>query len=57
MTGFNAEYLRQVAKGRRRLSAESAIRIERATHGAIRREDLRPDIFGQLRGENDQGAA
>ncbi len=43
--GFNAEYLRQVAKGRRRFSPKSAVLIEHATCGAITREDLRPDIF------------
>jgi Uncharacterized protein conserved in bacteria, prophage-related len=26
----------------------SALRVERATNGAVRREELRPDIFGPL---------
>lgn len=53
--GFNAEFLRQVAKGRRRVSPQNAIRIERATQGAVTRADLRPDIFGPV--EADRGAA
>jgi DNA-binding transcriptional regulator YdaS (Cro superfamily) len=32
-------------------------RISEATNGAIRREDLRPDIFGPLDGTGDKGAA
>ncbi|MBU2783587.1 helix-turn-helix domain-containing protein, partial [Acidithiobacillus caldus] len=35
--GFNAEFLRQVAKGRRRVSPQNAIRIERATNGLVTR--------------------
>lgn len=30
-----------------RVSAETAIAIERATEGKIKREQLRPDIFGE----------
>jgi hypothetical protein len=29
-----------------RFGAHTAIRIERATHGAVTRAELRPDIFG-----------
>ncbi|BDB12811.1 MULTISPECIES: transcriptional regulator [Acidithiobacillus] len=43
--GFNAEFLRQVAKGRRRVSAENAVRIELLTQGTVTRAELRPDIF------------
>lgn len=46
--GFNAEFLRQVAKGRRRFSPANAILVESKTNGAVRREELRPDIFGPL---------
>lgn len=53
--GFNAEFLRQVAKGRRRVSPHNAIRIESATNGAVTRADLRPDIFGPI--DTDRGAA
>lgn len=44
--GRNAEFLRQIAKGRRRPSPETAIQIEAATNGAVTREELRPDVFG-----------
>lgn len=33
--------------GRARISAETARQIERATDGAVRASDLRPDVFGQ----------
>lgn len=33
--------------GRARISAETARQIERATNGAVRACDLRPDVFGQ----------
>jgi DNA-binding transcriptional regulator YdaS (Cro superfamily) len=32
--------------GKSKPSAKNAIAIERATHGAITREQLRPDVFG-----------
>ncbi|WP_414041297.1 transcriptional regulator [Acidithiobacillus sp. M4-SHS-6] len=50
MLGLNAEFLRQVAKGRRRVSAETAIRIERATDGLVTRSDLRPDLWPKPEG-------
>lgn len=30
------------------VSAKSAIKIERATNGAVTRQQLRPDIFGEI---------
>lgn len=33
--------------GAERVSAETAIRIEKATGGKIKRQQLRPDIFGE----------
>lgn len=33
--------------GERQISAERAVVIERKTRGAIKREALRPDIFGK----------
>ena len=53
--GFNAEFLRQVAKGRRRVSPQNAIRIEMATHGLVTRAELRPDIFGPIDANPDRG--
>ena len=47
--GLNPEFLRQIAKGRRRASAKTAIAIEHATAGAVTREELRPDIFAAPR--------
>lgn len=47
-----AEYLRitptwlsLIMQGRRRASPELCIRIEKATGGLVKREELRPDIF------------
>ncbi|MBN6739766.1 helix-turn-helix domain-containing protein [Acidithiobacillus sp. MC6.1] len=34
--------------GKTRPSALTAIAIERATHGVVTRQELRPDIFGPL---------
>jgi len=55
--GVNPSLISQWKIGYRRISPETAIRIERATNGDITRADLRPDIFGPPSGENDQGAA
>ena len=38
-------WLYHIARGYRRTSAEMAIRIERATSGAVSRCDLRPDLL------------
>ena len=38
-------YLYLVAGGHRRASPELAKRIERASAGAVKKSDLRPDIF------------
>lgn len=38
-------WLYHIAKGYRRASPEMALRIERATSGAVTRADLRPDLF------------
>lgn len=40
------DYLWQIAGGHSRPSARLANAIERATNGAVKREDLRPDVFG-----------
>ena len=47
--GLNAEFLRQISKGRRKPSPETAIAIEHATSGQVTREELRPDIFAAPR--------
>jgi len=43
--GNSPEYLRLVAYGHRRASADLAVRLEKATAGGVKRADLRPDIF------------
>lgn len=49
--GRNPTYLRMIANGHRRASAELAIAIESATAGKVRCEDLRPDVdWAYLRG-------
>jgi DNA-binding transcriptional regulator YdaS (Cro superfamily) len=37
----------QWLQGHSRISAENAVLIERATGGAVTKEELRPDIFGK----------
>ncbi|WP_215844003.1 YdaS family helix-turn-helix protein [Acidithiobacillus montserratensis] len=54
--GFNAEFLRQVAKKRRRVSADTALYIEAATDGDISKSDLRPDYWPPEESQN-RGAA
>ncbi|WP_153940371.1 transcriptional regulator [Acidithiobacillus thiooxidans] len=54
--GVTPSLISQWKTGRRNISPESAIRIERATAGAVTRAELRPDIFGPLGGIRDQGA-
>ena len=49
--GVAPAYLYQMATGIRSVSPERAIEIEKATSGAIRCEDLRPDVdWAYLRG-------
>lgn len=47
--GTSPEYLWQVATGwrDRKPSIELAKKIEAATDGAVTRQDLRPDVFGE----------
>lgn len=40
----------------KRLPGERAIQIERALKGAIRREELRPDLFGKAEGDGEAAA-
>ncbi len=46
--GLNAEFMRQIAKSRRRASPTTAIAIEAATTGAVTREERKPDILASL---------
>lgn len=42
--GTSSGYLEQVAGGHRRAGPELAVSIERESKGAVRCEDLRPDV-------------
>lgn len=44
--GVSPGLVSQWVTGRTSVTAERAIEIERATDGAVRKEDLRPDIWG-----------
>ena len=49
--GVSLSYFSQMASGYRPISPERAISIEKATTGAVRCEDMRPDIdWAYLRG-------
>lgn len=49
--GVSDDYLYQVLTGRRSVRAERCIEIEKASGGAVRCEDLRPDVdWAYLRG-------
>lgn len=41
----STDYLRQVFNGYRKVGAVRAIDIENATNGAVKKHELRPDIF------------
>ena len=43
--GTNLAYMYQIANGDRQASPQLANRIHQATNGAVRREELRPDIY------------
>ena len=45
--GVRVQTIGRVANGRRDASPQLAIRVERATGGAVTRQELRPDIFGE----------
>ena len=43
--GVTPGMIYQWLSGRRRIGAETAVRIEQATNGAVHRSDLRPDLW------------
>lgn len=43
--GLTQGFIGHCETGRKRPSAETAIRIEQATHGSLTRAALRPDLF------------
>ena len=44
--GLSQQGVSYLLRNSDRIAAETAIAIERATNGEIRREQLRPDLFG-----------
>lgn len=46
--GVSQSLISQWKTGHRRISPETAARIERATNGLVTRAELRPDIFGPI---------
>lgn len=44
--GVTQGFVNHCEAGRKRPSAETAVRIEHATHGSLTRAALRPDLFG-----------
>jgi DNA-binding transcriptional regulator YdaS (Cro superfamily) len=49
--GTTERYLRKAISAKQRLGAELCINIDRESHGAVRCEDLRPDVdWAYLRG-------
>jgi DNA-binding transcriptional regulator YdaS (Cro superfamily) len=43
--GVSQQHISRLLGERQRITAETAIRIERATDGAVSRHDLRPDLY------------
>lgn len=48
--GTTHEYLRMIFTNQKKPGALMAVRIDKATGGAVTAEQLRPDIFGRLVG-------
>lgn len=47
--GISKTWMSQIISGRQPCSPELAVKIFDATSGEVRKEDLRPDIFGDTR--------
>lgn len=47
--GISRTWMAQIINQNKVCSAELAKAIEQLTHGEVRRVDLRPDLFGELR--------
>lgn len=46
--GISRTWMSLIISGRDTCSAEMAVAIHHLTQGAVRREDVRPDLFGAL---------
>lgn len=56
--GISSSYLSQLSSGLAPISLERCIEIEKATGGAVRCEELRPDVdWAYLRKSNSEEAA
>ena len=47
--GISRTWMSQIISGRRICSPELALAIEQLTLGEVKRVDLRPDLFGEMR--------
>jgi DNA-binding transcriptional regulator YdaS (Cro superfamily) len=43
--GVSRPHFHQMLSGKKRITAETAFKIEKETQGAVTKEELRPDIF------------
>ena len=48
--GCSQQYISWLLSHAKQISAESALKFEKATGGIITRHDLRPDVFGPSEG-------
>lgn len=46
--GISKTWMSQLVTGREQCSPALALKIEKATNGAVTREDLLPELFGRL---------
>jgi DNA-binding transcriptional regulator YdaS (Cro superfamily) len=55
--GCSQQLISQLLKGEIGVTAEMAMKIDKATGGAVSKHDLRPDIFGAPKRREREGAA
>ena len=55
--GCSQQLISQLLKEEIGVTAEMAIKIDKATGGAVSKHDLRPDIFGRVPKAEREGAA
>jgi DNA-binding transcriptional regulator YdaS (Cro superfamily) len=51
--GFSQQHVSKLLNGERTASGTMALKIERATGGAVTRADVRPDLFADLMPRRD----
>jgi DNA-binding transcriptional regulator YdaS (Cro superfamily) len=47
--GITPTWLSLIMKGERKASADLCVKIEKATQGLVKRKDLRPDLFSNIK--------